>query len=114
MYSTVTLLVFFAFLLLFNLSKKTDWNNKPRWAKKIENNKSLSRGLSFAIMCFSVLALILAAGTGAGIFNFLLILMTVGSLVVLITPFRYLAAKHVVGLYVLCLIFELLIFTYAS
>jgi len=61
-------------------------------------------------MGIALLVMIIITGTGAGIFNFLVILMAMGSLVVLIPPFQYLAAKHVVILYMMCLIFEFIIF----
>ena len=110
MYSTITLLVFIAFLLLYNLSKKNHWTNKPVWAKKIESDKVLSRGLSFAIMGISLLMLTFLTGIGSGIFTFFLMLMAMGSLIVLLNPFQYLAIKHVVILYGICLVFEFIIF----
>lgn len=110
MYSTITLLVFLAFLLLYNLSKKSHWENKPAWAKRIEKDKVLSRSLSFFIMGISLLLLTFLVGIGSAIFTFLVILMAMGSLIVLLNPFQYLSAKHLVVLYVICLVFEFIIF----
>jgi len=110
MYSTVIALIFLAFLLLYNLSRKNKWEGRPDWAKKMESDKLLSRGISAALMVISLLLLIFFSGTGAGIFAFIVVLMAVGSLIVLLSPFRYVNAKHLVIFFVLSLIFEIIIF----
>ena len=110
MYSTIITLLFFAFLLLYNLSRKNKWENKPSWAKDLASRKLLSRSVSFALMGISCMLLMYAAGTGSGIFAFIVILMGMGCLIVLLSPFRYVAAKHLVALYAVSLIFEHFIF----
>jgi len=110
MYSTVIALIFLAFLLLYNLSRKNKWEGRPDWAKKMESDKLLSRGISVALMVISLFLLIFFSGTGAGIFAFMVVLMALGSLIVLLSPFRYINARHLVILYVLSLIFETIIF----
>lgn len=110
MYSTIILLLFFAFLLLYNLSKKSKWEGKPQLAVQLETRKTLSRGISFSLMLVACLLLIFMIGTGAGIFAFIVIQMAMGSLIVLLFPFHYITAKHVVILYLLFIGFESFIF----
>jgi len=110
MYSTVIALIFLAFLLLYNLSKKNKWEGRPEWAKKMVSGKLLSRSVSMVLLLISLFLLILFTGTGAGIFTFIVVLMAVGSLIVLLSPFRYITARHLIILYGLSLIFEIIIF----
>lgn len=110
MYSTIILLVFFAFLLFYNLSKKSKWDGKPEWAKKMSAKKVLSKSISAALMCTACILLTIQSGTGAGIFAFIVILMAVGCMIVLFTPFRYLATKHIAVIYLVFLVFEIFIF----
>jgi hypothetical protein len=50
------------------------------------------------------------SGSVSGIFSLIVILMAMGSLTVLVFPFRYLSVNHVVLLFVVFIAFEQLIF----
>lgn len=110
MYTTIVLLLFFAFLLLYNLSKKSKWETKTDWIIKMASQPLLTRVISFSIMLISCLVLICLNGLAAGIFGFIVMLMAMGSLIVLLFPFHYLSAKHIVILYMLFAGLELFIF----
>lgn len=110
MYTTITFLIFLAFFLLYNLSKKSRWSDKPGWASKLENSVSLSRGLSLLLMLISCAVLIYRNGTVSGIFCFIVMLMAMGNLLVLLFPFRYLSINHVILLLLLFVGLEQFIF----
>jgi len=110
MYTTIVLLLFVAFLLLYNLSKKSKWETKTDWVVKMASQPVLTRVISFSMMVISCLILICINGLASGIFGFIVILMAMGSLIVLLFPFHYLSTKHVVILYVLFAGLELFIF----
>ena len=110
MYTIIVLLVFIAFLLLYNLSKKTEWSNKPVWASYFEKKRSLSTVLSALLIIIAAFLLELENGIVSGIFSLVVILMAMGSLIVLFFPFRYVSVKQMALLVLLFIVFEQLIF----
>jgi hypothetical protein len=110
MYTTVVLLLFLAFLLLYNTSKKSKWPDKPAWANYLEYHKPLSAAIAGLLVIISAVILIVLSGSVSGIFSLIVILMAMGSLTVLVFPFRYLSVNHVVLLFVVFIAFEQLIF----
>jgi len=110
MYSTIILLLFAAFLLLYNLSKKARWDHKPMWAIKLASQPLYSRLISFALVLSAGALLIYLNGIGAGICSLVVIIMCVGCLTVLLFPFRYLSAKYVLLIFWLFIGMETLIF----
>jgi hypothetical protein len=110
MYTTVVLLLFLAFLLLYNTSKKSKWPDKPSWANYLEYHKPLSVGIAGLFVVIAAVIMVLLCGTVSGIFSLIVIFMAMGSLTVLVFPFRYLSVNHVVLLFVIFIAFEQLIF----
>jgi len=49
-------------------------------------------------------------GIGSGIFNFILVLMGAGSLIVVLVPFRYMTIVHLLVIYLLSISLELFVF----
>ena len=110
MYSTIIFLLFAAFLLLYNLSKKANWDHKPLWAIKLASQPNYSRMISFMLVVFAGVMLITMSGVGSGLFALVVILMCMGCLTVLLFPFRYLSALQVLLIYALMVSLETLIF----
>jgi hypothetical protein len=110
MYTNIIFLVFIAFLFFYNTSKKNNWSDKPEWARHLANRKSQSVFLAAMILTLACGLLIYLNGTVAGIFSFIVIIMAMGSLIVLLFPFRYLSFRHVTLVYFVLIVFELLIF----
>lgn len=110
MYSTIIFLLFAAFLLLYNLSKKARWDHKPLWAIKLASQPNYSRIISFMLVVFAGAMLITLSGVGSGLFALAVILMCMGCLTVLLFPFRYLSALQVLLIYGLMVSLETLIF----
>lgn len=110
MYSTIFLLMFMAFFLLYNRSKRVKIGRKPGYLVRLEQHTLLSRLGSAGLSLASLGLLIRMLGTGSGIFGFIVILMCVGSLVVVLAPFRYLRAWQLAAVYAALLLFEIFIF----
>lgn len=70
-------------------------------------NPGASNGLGLLFLSIGLLLCIVALGTGSGIFSFLVILMTLGSLVVLVSPLRFMSRYAIALLFVLSFILEL-------
>lgn len=110
MYSTLILFLFVAFLLLYNLSKKSGWVNKPMFAIQLGSRQMLSIIISISFMLLAMVMLIFLMGIGAGIFAFVVIQMAAASVIVLLFPFRYLQARHLVLVYLFFALLETFIF----
>jgi len=110
MYTIIVLLIFIAFLFLYNTSKKSKWADKPLWAINFEKQKTLSVTISAILMLFACIMLIYDNGMVSGIFGFIVIFMAMGNLIVLLFPFRYLSITQTALLFLLFAVFEQLIF----
>lgn len=110
MYTTIILLIFIAFFFLYNTSKKSKWEDKPKWASHLEQREKQSVFISAALMLIACIILISINGTVSGIFTFILINMAMGNLIVLLFPFRYISIKQTALLFLLFVVFEQLIF----
>lgn len=110
MYTTIIFLIFIAFLFLYNTSKKSKWADKPVWASYFEQRRMLSAIISAFLMLFAGVMLVYDNGMASGIFSFMVIMMTMGCLIVLLFPFRYLSIRQVVFLFLFFVVFEQLIF----
>jgi hypothetical protein len=110
MYTTIILLIFIAFLILYNTSMKSRWADKPLWADNLEKQKMLSGVISGILLVIACSLLVYDNGITSGMFSFIVILMSMGSLIVLLFPFRYLSARQTVLLFLLFAVFEQLIF----
>jgi len=110
MFSTIFLLLLISFYLLYNLSARVKAANSTVYLSYLRKHRLLSRVVSFALILVSGLLLIRQLGLGAGVFGLIVILMSTGSLIVALTPLRYLRLPHVLACYLLCIVFEVLIF----
>lgn len=110
MYTTITLFIFIAFLLLYNTSKKNKWENKPAIAIKLEKQLALSRAISLLLFLLAGILLVNQNGVLSGVFSLLVFLMAMGNLIVLLFPFRYLSVSQLLFIFVLFVGFEQFIF----
>ncbi|SEL26161.1 hypothetical protein [Parapedobacter koreensis] len=110
MYSTLYLLVVIAFYLRYNRSQRSRLSGKPAYLKTLEQRRGVSDGLSMVLMAAALTGLMGLLGVGSGAFSFVVVLMSVGCLVVVLAPFRYLRLTHLCLLYITAAAFELLLF----
>ncbi|MEL4308024.1 DUF3325 family protein [Joostella sp. CR20] len=108
MISFVILLVFFGFYAFYSTSKRAVLNNSKidLWLQQKYSPLKLT-GLLLLIISLGIT--ILVKGFGAGTLLWIVILMTVGSLVVLITPLRTIHFKTLFVLFIFSVLVELFI-----
>lgn len=84
--------------------------NKPSLLVYLEQHVLLSRVISAAAVTLALAVLISKLGLGSGFFGFGVVLMCAGSLIVTLTPFRFLRWGHVAALYLGSVVLEVIIF----
>jgi hypothetical protein len=106
MVTLLILLLFIAFFLLYNTSKKAELsrNSFPeRWAQ----DHALASKIIGLLVLFIGLGLCLSHfGIGPGIFGFFVILMTIASCVVLFAPLRYFPTWVLASVIIVSFLFE--------
>jgi len=110
MYTTIVLLIFVAFLFLYNTSQKSKWADKPLWVVNLEKRKMISGMISGLLLLAACILLVYDNGMVSGIFSFVVVVMAMGNLIVLLFPFRYLSIMQTALLFVLFAVVEQLIF----
>ncbi|AWW32817.1 hypothetical protein DN752_23220 [Echinicola strongylocentroti] len=108
MITLAAFIVFLGFYLLYNTSKKAQLHQTHRleiWAHHYPNQ---SKVIGLLLFLVGLLIAVFDSGLGAGIFTFFVLLMTIGSLVVVVTPIRFLNFKTLIVLFAISFIFELL------
>jgi hypothetical protein len=110
MYTIIVLLVFVAFLLLYNLSRKTEWSDKPALVRYFEQRRILSTVASAVLVLIAGTLLVIDNNMASGLFSLIVIFMAMGCVIVLLFPFRYVSVKQMALLFVIFIVFEQLIF----
>ncbi|HEY9561095.1 MAG TPA: hypothetical protein VIR29_09955 [Anseongella sp.] len=110
MFSTAFLLIFMGFYLQYNLSGKVKSRHKSSYLVYMEQHALLSRALGVAAAVAGLIIMVARLGVGSGLFGFVVVLMSVGCLIVALAPFRFLRWRHLAGLYLGSVCFEVLIF----
>ncbi len=110
MNSTILLILFLAFYMLYNTSKKAIKSPCFGFEKWVEKNVIYSKLISASLLIMSCVLSCLSYGLGAGIFIFFIDLMTIGSLSVILIPIKVLKIKPIIIVFILSLCTELLLF----
>jgi len=110
MYSTILLLMICSFYLLYHLSARIKVTTYTPVLKYLQQRPSFSRVASLIFMILAAVLSIQQLGIGSGIFNFILVLMGAGSLIVVLVPFRYMTIVHLLVIYLLSISLELFVF----
>jgi hypothetical protein len=108
MFSTVSLLYFGAFVLWMNTSQRIAWPQKNKALAYLAGNARYSRLLSVLLTAAASILCIKLLGLGSGLFGGIVLLMTAGSLAVLLFPFHYFGVKSVLLLYCLIAMLEII------
>ncbi|WP_186755033.1 DUF3325 family protein [Echinicola salinicaeni] len=108
MITLAALLAFTGFFCFYNTSKRQKLSQSLGIEVWLQQNPNRAKYLGGAQFLIALLLCLAAAGFGAGIFSFFILLMTAGSLVVVLAPIRFLNYKILTLIFVLSLIFELI------
>ncbi|MBO0329125.1 hypothetical protein [[Muricauda] lutisoli] len=104
MVTLISLLTFIAFYLLYGTSKKMAFVGELGSEKWAGEYKKIAQLTGLALMIFSLGLSCFYWGLGSGTFSFLVLLMTVASLVILLAPLRFLNYRFL-GILFLCAVF---------
>lgn len=107
----ITLLFFLmlsGFFLFYNTSKRAVLNRSFLLENLAQDNPVISRAAGAFLLLAALAGSMLYWGFSAGIFAFLIVLMTVGSLVILLAPLRYLSYTWIAFFFLLSLTAELI------
>lgn len=99
-------LTFIGFFLTYNTSKRAILVDGPirKWAKKNPGNTNII-GILFLIT--GLVSTIYTLGWTAGIFSYLVVLMTLASLTVLVSPLHFFSLKGTVIIAIVLLLVEI-------
>lgn len=106
MITLIVCLTALGFMLAYYTSKRAQIPRTPLadWSRK---NGSKSNTMGVVFMILGLLGSIYQLGITSGIFSFLVILMTVGSLTVLVYPLHFIPKKVLVSIAILFLLIEI-------
>lgn len=107
MLTTSIFLIFIGFYFLYITSKRTDYSSELAVYKWGHTNTSQSKYLGVLFIILGLLLDIFLLGWGSGIFSFFVVLMTLASLIVLISPIRFFSLKSIVVIGILALLLEI-------
>lgn len=99
---------FGAFVLWMNTSERISWPHKNKALAYLAGNARYSRILSVLLMAAACLLCIRLLGLGSGLFGGIVLLMTAGSLAVLLFPFHYFGVRSILLLYCLAAMLEII------
>ena len=109
MVSLSVILALIGFYMLYSTSKRAKLILQYDFQKWITENQKSGKIIGLSLIIVSLLISILSLGFGSGIFSFLVILMTMGSLVVLISPLRFFNLSALLVIAIVCFGVEFLI-----
>lgn len=110
MISLVIIILTVAFYIFYNTSEKSVKNRVLGFEKWVQKKKRWARITGLAMFTIAYLILSLYSGFGAGSLLFFIILMTFGSLIIVLTPLKMINYKNllIVVLFSLCIEFLIL------
>ena len=110
MVSLSVTLALIGFYMLYSTSKRAKLIFQYDFQKWITENQKSGKIIGLNLLIVSLLLSIFSLGFGSGIFSFLVIIMTMGSLVVLISPLRFFNLSALFVIAIVCFGVEFLIF----
>lgn len=108
MTTLIVFLTFLGFYLFYNTSRKADLNRTRVLEKWVQHHHQAGKVTGLLLFAASLILCILHFGVGSGIFSFFVALMTVGSLIVLLSPLQYLNYKTVSAVFLLAVLLEII------
>ncbi|WP_146746557.1 hypothetical protein [Sinomicrobium soli] len=109
MTTLIVVITFLGFYAFYNTSRRAVLSKSLRIEKWLQVHTAESK-IAGSCMLFAGLSLsVLYYGTGAGIFAFFVILMTLGSLVVIVSPLKFINYRGVLVIAILSFVVELIL-----
>ncbi|MBD8490702.1 hypothetical protein IFO69_18260 [Echinicola sp. CAU 1574] len=108
MITLAALLTFLGFFCFYNTSKRLKLSQSLGLEVWLQQNANKAKWIGGILLIVALLICLVAAGFAAGIFSFFILLMTAGSLIVILSPLKFINYKVLSVVFVLSLIFELI------
>ena len=102
-------LCFTGFYFLYGTSKRAELDSRQPFRKWIRKHENPAKLIGSALLLLSMMACIFSLGQASGFFSFLVILMTLASFQVLISPLRFFSTVSLVCIGIVSLFLELYI-----
>lgn len=103
-------LALLGFYMVYSTSKRAKLALEYKLQKWVKENEQIGKFSGIGFVLISLICSITALGFGAGVFSFLVIVMTSCSLVVLVSPLRFCKLPVLIVSIVLCFGIEIILF----
>ena len=103
------LIALIGFYMLYSTSKRAKLTLQYDFQKWVIENQKNSKIIGLTLLIVSAILSMFFLGFGAGLFSFLVVIMTIGSLVVLISPLRFFNLSTLIIIAIVCFGVEFLI-----
>lgn len=110
MYTLITLCCSLGFYLLYNTSKKASLNKTGKINRVLQQHRLYTQIGGCALLLLTFVLQINHDGYALGFLTALVLLMAVGGLIVILAPLQLIRWTHLIALFTLLFISELLIF----
>lgn len=107
MISVYLLLLFFGFYILYFTSKRMVAVPTLKFETWIKTHNSAATMGGLSLLLLSCFLFIYSLGLAAGILTYMVMLMTIGSLIILLAPLQLLTYPKICGVFLLALFIEL-------
>ncbi|GAB3652094.1 hypothetical protein GCM10028791_21430 [Echinicola sediminis] len=104
----MALIVFLGFFCFYNTSKKAQLFQSTKLERWLQDNPQSAKYSGTVLLIWGLIVAIFTSGTGSGIFTYAVFIMAAGSLVVMLSPLRFVSYKVIAGVFVFSLILELI------
>lgn len=109
MFSITSIILFLGFYTLYNTSKKASLYTTFKMEKWFHRNENSGKIIGVLLLLIPFIILIPYRGLGSGILIWFILLMTIGSLTIIITPIKIINYKTLIFIFLTGLILETLI-----
>jgi hypothetical protein len=106
MISIVSFLIFIGFYILYYTSQKTYVSYDRRFEKWIRKNSQPAKYLGLLILSTAFTLLLLEKAIGSGTLLFFILLMTIGSLIIILSPLKIIKPQFVLILFAMATFIE--------
>ncbi|TYP98144.1 hypothetical protein C7447_103314 [Tenacibaculum adriaticum] len=110
MISTILLVLFLGFYVLYSTSKKVTIDPHFRIENIIQQNTKTAKLIGLVFLLITLYLMIQILGVASGTLIFFIALMTIGSIIILLAPLKYITYKNLALFFVLSICIEFLLF----
>ncbi|WP_461533639.1 hypothetical protein [Sinomicrobium sp.] len=109
MTTLIVIIAFMGFYAFYNASKRAVLSQSWWIAQWLQSHRPTSLALGWCMVLVGILLSVMHYGFGAGICAFVVVLMTVGSLIVIVSPLKFISYRAVVLIAILSFAIELIL-----